>query len=505
MKTIITASQMRDADRHTIERTAVASIDLMESAAAAFLTVFMQLYPDKHTAILVCCGTGNNGGDGLAVARLLQTHGYDTVAVWIARFSGKESDDFTENLARLRHTPVPITELSQTGRFPAIAQDVIIDALLGSGLNKPLAGAWLRLAQHLNDAPIKTVAIDIPSGLRADGIMPGNEYTVSADEVITFQRPKLSFFFPESSHAVKRFHVVDIGLDENFIEQLASDYRLTGSGDIKGSYRSRGSFSHKGTYGHALVVAGSTETMGAAILACGASVYSGAGRTSASVPPEGLTALNTRYPEVMYCSWESLPEMWDRFNAVAIGPGLGPAASRLQVLLSYRPKPFVLDADALTYIGEHPELLRALPPHSILTPHMKEFDRLFGQHTSWYDRTQTARTQAAALNIIIILKNRYTFIALPDGRVIINPTGNPAMAGGGMGDVLTGILVSLLAQGYTPQEAAIMGCYLHGLAGDRLTKGGMAVTPATQVIGELPYTINRLTEGLSPHLPVSDG
>ncbi|MEC3880551.1 NAD(P)H-hydrate dehydratase [Parapedobacter sp. 10938] len=494
MKTIMTAAQTRDADRHTIEQTPITSLDLMENAAMAFTAAFMQLYPDKHTSILVCCGTGNNGGDGLAIARLLQAKGYDTIAVWVARYANHESDGFAANLSRLHLTPIPVTEFFPADEFADIQQRVIIDALLGSGLNKSLNGDWLRLAQYLNQAHRHAVAVDIPSGLRADGVMPANEYAVYADEVITFHRPKLSFFFPESARAMARFHVVDIGMDNNFIEQLPSNYRLVETADIQHIYRQREQFSHKGTYGHALIVAGSRSTMGAAILASGASVYAGAGLTSACTPQEGLAALNTRYPEVMFCSHEDADAWEKKFDAVAIGPGLDVPDLNIQPTLINGSKPLVIDADALSFLGKKPKLLQKLPKQSILTPHMKEFDRLFGQHNSWWERLQTAREQAVALDVIIILKNRYTFIALPDGDVAINPTGNPAMASGGMGDVLTGILVSFLAQGYAPREAALLGCYLHGLAGDRLHAAGMAIVPATRIITELPYAIASLND-----------
>src|SRR5690606_41294900 len=226
MKTIMTAAQLRDADRHSIEQTPIASLDLMESAAMAFTTAFMQLYPDKSTGILVCCGTGNNGGDGLAIARLLQSQGYDAIAVWIARFADRESEDFAANLARLYHTPIPVTEFFPADEFAGIKHRIVIDALLGFGLNEPLAGDWLSLAQHLNQAPGKTVAVDIPSGLRPDGAMPENEYAIHADDVITFHRPKLSYFFPESTRAKRRFHVVAIGLDDDFIERLPQEHPL---------------------------------------------------------------------------------------------------------------------------------------------------------------------------------------------------------------------------------------------------------------------------------------
>ncbi|WP_353125025.1 NAD(P)H-hydrate dehydratase [Parapedobacter pyrenivorans] len=489
MNSILTSAQMRLADQHTIEVISIASIDLMEQASSAFVTAVMQLYPDKNTSILVCCGTGNNGGDGLAIARLLQVRGYDAITVWIARFNSYESDDFAFNLSRLYHTPIAVTEFFPADQLPDIHQHVVIDALLGSGLNKPLEGDWLRMARHINQANRQTVAVDIPSGLRADGAILEGEYTVRAHDVVTFQRPKLSFFFPESANSMDAFQVVDIGLDEDFIESLPSDFGLVEAADIQRIYRKRKPFSHKGTYGRALIIAGSTDTMGAALLSCGASLYSGAGLTSACIPKEGLVALNASHPEVMYCSWADLPEAWGSFDAVGIGPGLGKACDNLPTILTYSSKPLVVDADALSFLGGKTALLKQLPLHSILTPHMKEYDRLFGTHGNWWDRVQSAREQAVALQVIIVLKNRYTFILLPDGTVRINPTGNPAMASGGMGDVLTGMLVSFLAQGYDPQEAAVLACYLHGAAGNQLVAEGMAVVPPSRLIAELPRTI----------------
>ncbi|SKB29944.1 NAD(P)H-hydrate epimerase [Parapedobacter luteus] len=486
---IITAAQTKDADRHTIETEPIASVDLMERAANAFVTAFIPLYPDSNTSILICCGTGNNGGDGLAIARLLQAHGYDAITVWVVRFANSERDDFTANFARLHNTPIRITEFFPGDKLPDIDQTVIIDALLGSGLNKPLTGDWLRLVKHINGVPGRKVAVDVPTGLRADGIIPDTEYALYAHDVISFQRPKLSFFFPESAKAIERFHVVDIGLDESYIERLPTDFRLITRDDIQRIYRNRLPFSHKGTYGHALLIAGNTRTMGAALLCCGASVYSGAGLTSACIPPAGLAALNTCHPEVMYCPEEDLAEIWGTFDAVGIGPGLGQREKLLTACLGYSAKPMVIDADAITLLAREPSLMEKLPTPCILTPHMKEFDRLFGTHSSWWDRLRTAREQAEARHIVLVLKNRYTFIVMPDGSVYINPTGNPAMASGGMGDVLTGMLTSFLAQGYPPQEAAILACYLHGTAGDQLAANGMAVVPAGKLIRMIPLAI----------------
>ncbi len=483
---------MREADKHSIEMEPLASIDLMERASQAFVSVFMPLYPDKNTGILVCCGTGNNGGDGLAIARLLQEYHYDAITVWIARFSGNESADFSANLARLHNTPVPITEFFPTDELPDISQHVVIDALLGSGLNKPLEGDLLQLVRHINQGQQPIVAVDIPTGLRADGRIPEQEETIYASHVISFQRPKLSFFFPESAKSIDRFQVVDIGLDETFIENLPSDFHLITADDIRQIYRKRKRFSHKGTYGHALLVAGSQNTMGAALLCNGASVYTGAGLTTACIEAEGLLALNTSFPEVMYCTHRDLADRLEQVEAVGIGPGLGVENDLIPLVLQKATTPVVFDADAITFLANQPAYLEKLPSQSILTPHMKEFDRLFGDHNDWWGRVQTARQQAAAYELTIVLKNQYTFIVLPEGKVLINPTGNPAMASGGMGDVLTGMLTAFLAQGYPPQQAAVLACYVHGAAGDRLAAAGMAVVPAGRLIREIPITISDL-------------
>ncbi|SFB81644.1 yjeF C-terminal region, hydroxyethylthiazole kinase-related/yjeF N-terminal region [Parapedobacter composti] len=493
MKNILTSEQMREADRHTIATEPIASVDLMERAALAFVKAFMQLHRDKNVSILICCGTGNNGGDGLAVARLLQQHGYDNVTVWIARFASRQSTDFATNLAKLHYCPIPVSEFFPSDEFPAVTQSILIDALLGSGLNKLLDGDWLRLVQHLNAARIPSIAVDIPTGLPADGIVPSTAQMLYAREAITFQRPKLSFFFPESAKAMDKFHVVDIGLDEVFIENLPADFKLVEASDIRGILRGRKRFSHKGTYGHALIIAGNTHTMGAALLCAGASVYSGAGLTTACIPAEGLLALNARYPEVMYTPRETLAENWEDADAVAVGPGLGLTVD-LQHMLEYPAKPLVLDADALTLLARNKSLMKKLPPNSVLTPHMKEFDRLFGEHSNWWDRVNTARRRAVQHQTVIVLKNQYTFMIMPDGQVYINPTGNPAMASGGMGDVLTGMLTAFLAQGYPPQEATILACYMHGSAGDRLAAEGMAVIPATELIAAIPVTWDAIVQ-----------
>ncbi|TCD03596.1 NAD(P)H-hydrate dehydratase [Pedobacter psychroterrae] len=280
---------------------------------------------------------------------------------------------------------------------------------------------------------------------------------------------KLSAFLPDSD-SISKIQDVSRGLSA----ATDSPYRLIQESDISALIRPRLDFSHKGTYGHALIIAGERATMGAALLASSGCLYAGAGLTTACIPESGLMALNVSLPEVMYLSREKFfeQEALNRYNAVAIGPGVGiteEAVALLSRILELK-RPVIADADALNLLASNSLLMQGLVKGSILTPHMKEFDRLFGIHETWYSRLQTARERAAELGIVIVLKNQYTFIIDADGTVYINSTGSPAMAQGGMGDVLTGIIAAYIAQGYAAKEAAILGCFFHGAAGSELAK-----------------------------------
>lgn len=494
MKNLLSAAQMREADAYTIRQQGIPSVDLMERAAKAFVQVFVREVPEKDTSIAVICGTGNNGGDGLAIARLLVHEGYGGCEVFLASFSAKQSDDYLINLARLRETKIAVTQLDKVDLLGQSKATVIVDAILGSGLNKPLTGDFLALATLVNQLNRKVIAVDVPTGFYAEGQL--SHYNgIKAELVIAFQQPKLNFFFPESVHALARFEVADIGLDQGFIARQSSRWKLTEQADIAGLLVPRQNFSHKGTYGHALLLAGNETTMGAALLAAGASLHSGAGLTTVCLPPSGLIALNAALPEVM-----ALPrtidlsiDVFDQFEAIAIGPGLGTETENerlLEQVIGLK-RPLVIDADALNLLAKRQDILAELAPGSILTPHLKEFDRLFGQHENWWSRVATASEEAQQRKIVIVLKNQYTFVCLPDGEIHLNPTGNPAMASGGMGDVLTGILAALLAQGYTAADAAVLGVYLHGAAGDQLAKKRATIS-ASQLTLQIPKTIKQI-------------
>ncbi|MFD2162064.1 NAD(P)H-hydrate dehydratase [Paradesertivirga mongoliensis] len=499
MLNLLTSDQSRQADKYTIQHLSMQSIDLMERAALAFSEAFIKNYPDKMRSIAVYCGTGNNGGDGLAIARLLYRAGY-RVDVKIARFSGKSSSDFDGNLARLMSQGIIFDEFRKIADLREEQASIIIDALLGTGLNKPLDGEWLTLVEWLNSLGRTVVSVDIPTGFKAEGPISKHDVTVKSELTISFQRPKINFLLPDSALCIKRFEVVDIGLDEGFIQALSTPYAILTDSSITRRLKKRKPFSHKGTFGHALIVAGGIQTMGAALLCAEACLNTGTGLTTASIPSEGLTALNIRIPEAMaslrYKNVIPADLAWEKYNAIAIGPGLGVSdESKLvlkQTLNSFR-KPIVFDADAINLLASNPDLVNLVPKLSVLTPHVKEFDRLFGEHSNWWERLETGMNKAKELDCIIILKNRYSILFTPEGKCVFNPTGTPAMSSGGMGDVLTGMITSFLAQGYKPEDAAYLAVFIHGKAGQELSSQNRAyVVTAGSLLKDIPQAIGKM-------------
>jgi NAD(P)H-hydrate epimerase len=499
MLPLLIAEQIRRADAYTIANEPVVSIDLMERASKAFVGWFTNRFPDKNEPITFYCGTGNNGGDGLAIARILCDHHYNKLHVVIARFSDKASDDFNINFERLKQTCVTITELSKGEGIPADSSLVIIDALLGSGLNKQLSGDYERLVKFINDLDRTVVAVDVPTGFFSEGEVPKDAVAIKADLVITFQQPKINFLLPESAPYINCWEAVNIGISEKFVHGLHSPYQFIEEKDVKQMLKPRHRFSNKGTYGHTLVVAGQEKTMGAALLSSSAAAHAGAGLTTACIPESGLTALNSYLPEIMAIvrNGDDLPDIeWEKFSSIAVGPGLGKdddALALLKAVIKNYKKPLVIDADALNLLAENNELLKQLPEGSILTPHMKEFDRLFGEHNNWWQRLQTAIKKATELNLCILLKNDYTIVATPGGIAYFNSSGNAAMASGGMGDVLTGVIAALVGQKYPPEHACIIGAYIHGKAGDELAlPNRMHVVLPGKLITQLPVTMAKL-------------
>ena len=499
MLSLLTSAQIHEADTYTIAHEPISSVNLMERASKAFVGWFVNHFPDKKQTISVYCGTGNNGGDGLAIARILHGHHYKNISIKITRFSDKASDEFNINLKKLQNT-IPVIEIKPKDNLPAEDSAIIIDAMLGSGLNKPLHGDYEKLVKYLNKLEKTVVAVDVPTGFPTEGDVQPDSTVLKAKLVITFQQPKINFLLPESGPVMECWETVNIGIDEGFVQSLNSPYQFVTEKDIRQLLKPRHKFSNKGVFGHALIVAGQAKTMGAALLCSSACAHAGAGLTTACVPESGLTALNSYLPEIMAVvrQGNDLPEIeWDKFSTMGIGPGLGNDENSLNlicdILTNYK-KPVVIDADALNILAEHKTLWAMIPEGSIITPHMKEFDRLFGESKTWWQRLQIAINKAQEHKICIVLKNDYTITATPDGKAYFNSTSNAAMASGGMGDVLTGIITALLAQKYSSEDACIIGTYIHGKAGDELAlPNRMHVVLPGRLITQLPITIAKFT------------
>lgn len=488
MLKLLDAQQTRQADKHTIENEPITSIELMERASSAFVKFFVERFPNKNFRVSVYCGKGNNGGDGLAIARLLVHERYTAVNVFIADFTENQTADFTRNLELLQELDISIFYLKVASELEFQQSNIVVDALFGIGINRPLDGEWAKLIKKINQFPGIKVSIDVPSGMPSEGVLLGDAIFKS-DLTITFQRPKLNFLLPASNPYIKEWKVVNIGLDENFIESTGSPYYWFWKKDVQTYVKQRQAFDHKGVFGHALIFAGTDETMGAALLCAGSCHKTGCGLTSLSIPPGGLSALNSRIPEVMYISREKVINLdWNKFSVIGFGPGLGTTKESLQllrdVLHNYK-SPIVIDADGLNLLAENKELLLSLPQNSVLTPHMKEFDRLFGGHENWWDRITSAFENAKRYKVYIVLKNRYTMIFSPEGMCYFNSSGSVAMASGGTGDVLTGMITGLIAQQYSIEKAVLLAVFSHGYIGEQLAQTMYSVS-ASNIIKQIP-------------------
>jgi ADP-dependent NAD(P)H-hydrate dehydratase / NAD(P)H-hydrate epimerase len=477
---ILSIAQTKEADAFTIAHEPVASIDLMERAAGECSRWLLEKYGNAFRYVIIC-GNGNNGGDGLAIARQLKSKNCDTT-VFILSITEKDSPDFSENLKRLEEAKIAATRIHEAEEiiFPVNEHFVIIDAIFGSGLSREPDGLAAKVIGRMNATSADKISIDIPSGLYGDD-NSGNTYKhiVRATYTLSFQHPKLAFLFAENSAYVGKLIVLDINLHPDYISQAPSSHYYITHEFAKTFFAGRSRFAHKGNFGHALLVAGSEGKMGAAVLCAQACLRSGVGLLSVHAPSCGNVILQTVVPEAMLQLSESEkiisgriksgPDMNSEYSAIGIGPGIGTEKETMQslkLLLNEYAGPLVLDADAINILSENKTWLAFLPKGTILTPHPGEFDRLAGKHTSGFERMKSQRELAIKNGIYIVLKGAHTSIACPDGTVFFNSSGNPGMATGGSGDVLTGMLTGLRAQGYHPQAACILGVYLHGLAGD---------------------------------------
>jgi NAD(P)H-hydrate epimerase len=469
-----TTAQIRLLDQFTIDQEPILSIDLMERAANALLR-YMLRYFTKSEPVHIFAGHGNNGGDALALARLLLHSGFPVTVTLI--HSGTLSPDCELNRNRLLlQFPSSLTELYSDFTAPEITHDtILIDGLFGSGLSRPISNASAKAVQWMNQSGCRILSIDIPSGLSGEENKPvDNSVIVRATTTMGLQFPKLCFLLAENDSFVGRYDILDIGIHPEAIEKTPSNLFYLEAKDIKPLLKKRTKFSHKGTYGHALIVSGSKGMAGASVLSSKAALRSGAGLVTVHGPACNRNIVQTAIPEVIFKydpseATISHIESIESYNAVAIGPGIGTSietADMLRDFLIRSDNPCVIDADALNIISIQKDLLQHIPVNSIITPHPKEFERLFGVCNTSYERIMKAQQASKAYGIIIILKGAHTLISLPSGNLYFNSTGNSGMATAGSGDVLTGILVSLLAQGYLPEDAALTGVLLHGRAGD---------------------------------------
>ena len=496
--------QLKELDAYTIENEPVSSIDLMERASRALARAMSERW-SAETPFTVFAGPGNNGGDALAVSRLLAERGC-RVEVYLFNTKGTLSPDCETNKERLAGVAgIDFHEITTQFVPPVLtAEHVVVDGLFGSGLNKPLSGGFAAVVKYINTSPATVVAIDVPSGLMGED----NTYNIQAniiraDLTLSLQLPKLAFLFAENAPFVGEWQLLDIGLSEEAIEEKETDFALTEHEDVASMLKPRGKFAHKGNFGRALLIAGSQGMAGASVLAARACLRSGVGLLTVHIPFCNNFIVQTSVPEAMTeidindvrfsCATDT-----DDYQAVGIGPGLGKAGDTEAALLEQIEScqtPMVVDADALNLLGEHRSYIGRLPKGSILTPHPKELERLVGKCQNSYERLTKARELARSAGVHILLKGAYSVIIAPSGKCWFNPTGNPGMATGGSGDVLTGVVLALLAQGYDAETAARMAAYVHGLAGDIACKkhGVMGMT-AGDIVTCLPLAWRMLEE-----------
>ena len=466
---ILSSQQTREVDAHTIEHEPIASIDLMENASTAFVNWFIPGY-DRSKSILVVAGAGNNGGDALAIARLLRIKSY-AVSLYLTDSKTNGSKDYQINLKRL---PPDIDRVDIIDS----SYDVIIDGIFGSGLTREIEGELAELVQTINGLNKPIISIDIASGLDYDKVAKSNNI-IKPTHTVSFQLPKLAFLLSENEKFVGHWHIVDIGLDQGYISKLSTTFNYQPHNETKDLLLNRPKFGHKGIFGKVLIVGGSYGKMGAMVLASKASLRSGTGLVTSLIPACGYQILQTGVPEVMCITngdtflRNTKIKHLINYDAIGIGPGLGTNLETLPLLLEILKKydkPMVLDADALNLISENPELIELIPTGSILTPHIGEFHRLLGDSPNSLERLANQRSFSIKHQLILVLKGAHSSISDIDGTIWFNSTGNAGMATAGSGDVLTGIITGLLAQGYSPINAARVGVYIHGLAGDLAKK-----------------------------------
>jgi hydroxyethylthiazole kinase-like uncharacterized protein yjeF len=498
---ILSQEQIYEADRQTLSREGISGEMLMERAATRVFEWIHDRLRGAPTHIHVFCGIGNNGGDGLVVARHLQDHGYP-VTVYVVKYSDYRSEDFLTNLKRLKDRDIWPNYLDSESTLPEIpATELVVDAVFGIGLNRPPA-PWVRsLFETINDSGAFILSIDMPSGLFTDRVPGDIDSVLRANYLLTFGAPKLVFFLPETGRYIHRWEVLDIGLDRDFMNDVEAEYEFYGAGLTRSFYRPREWFSHKGTYGHTLILGGSHGKIGAVVLAARAALLSGTGLVTACVPGCGYIPLQAQAPEIMVWTTSGGEEHVDfpaetKGYTIGAGMGMGTSQTTARAFLEWlgqQQQPLLLDADALNILSGNIESLSTIPPESILTPHPGELRRLLGNWTDDFDKLEKAKGFTQAHKCVLLIKGAHTLI-LYQGRGYVNSSGNPGMATAGSGDVLSGMIAGLMAQGYPSLQAALMGVYLHGRAGDLMAaQTGYEALTATALLSGISMAFRELT------------
>ncbi|WGH26475.1 MAG: NAD(P)H-hydrate dehydratase [Candidatus Bostrichicola ureolyticus] len=476
---IFSEENIKNIDKYIIKNLPITPINLMEKAAKSCFNWINSNYNIKEKKFLILAGKGNNGGDGLAIGRMLLNNKAKKVKIYIANITHSYSQEFYLNLNRLKEMNVIINELSEGDTYCFNNTYILIDSLFGIGLNKPIEGFWENLIEYININIDNIISIDMPSGLFSDKPIQNNKGIIQANHTLSFYAPKLSFLLPYLYKYVGIWHILEF-LPKNYLEEIFNLFKTTNyyvdNSLIKSIYKKRKKFSHKGTFGHGLIIGGDYGMIGSIILSAKGSLRSGIGKLSIHTPLFGHKIIQIAIPEaiILNNNWENFPNP-NIANSIAIGPGLGKNSQNVNLLKNYLLKiktPLVIDADAINILSVNPELISIVPKNTIFTPHPKEFNRLLGG-CGWkndYEKLEMLKHFANKNGFYIILKGAYTITVTPNGILYFNSTGNPGMATAGSGDVLTGVILSLLCQGYLHKEACILGVYLHGLSADIVVK-----------------------------------
>ena len=508
---IFSLNQIRQADKYTIERQNISSDQLTERAGKVAFDWIQRQLGESKVGIHVFCGVGNNGGDGLVIARYLLHFGY-SVSIHVVNFSDHRSEDFLTNFDRVKEDNVWPQLLLEDTELPEISpNEIVIDAIFGIGFNRPPIAWVVKIITHINKSKAFVLSIDIPSGMYLDKATKGDA-VIQSDYTLSFQFPKLAFTLPETGWFTKYWQVLNIGLDPKYIETEKPLAVFVDKFEVLQRYRPRDKYSHKGTFGHALIIGGSYGKIGAILMCSEASLHAGAGLVSVFTPQCGYQIIQSSFPEAMVVT-DSQNDYIQHIHfdmdptVIGIGPGMGTHIRTVEAFsnfLKQNKRPMVIDADGLNILAEHQQLLDYIKGRAVLTPHPKELERLIGSWSDDFDKLNKMKEFSKKYQLILLVKGAHTITVFED-QMYVNSTGNPGMATAGSGDVLTGIISGLIAQGYSLLDATILGVYIHGRAGDlAVLRSGVEALTATDIIDFTGDAFLDLIQVKEPEAPSTD-